>query len=284
MKPLKVKIYLKPREQRWADDWKNAMAAGMRRHGETVTMDEGPVRAGCDLMVTWGTRYASAFDIHTRAGDDVLVMERGYIGDREAWTSLAFNGLNGRGEFIVPEMDVDHVSRYYENFRHLILWQKPDPSPIRSKYALILGQVPGDKSLENIPNLEQWYLDRAQDLMDAGYDVLFRTHPVRPSIAPKGIELCKAPDLKTALAGAQLALAYNSNSLVDAVLSGTPAVCYDQGAMAAPVCTDSRVTDIRSPTANERREWGQRLAWCQWSMEEIRDGAAWDMLRTRYNS
>jgi len=73
-------------------------------------------------------------------GRDVLVMERGYIGDRTHWTSLGWNGLNGRAR--VPLAPADGGARFERNYSRLMHPYNP-----AGHYALIIGQVPGDASL-----------------------------------------------------------------------------------------------------------------------------------------
>lgn len=78
---------------------KRALAEGLRRHGISDL--------GQNVVVCWGWHTGRGYRAQ---GRDVLVFERGYIGDRFKWTSIAWNGLNGRGTF--PDYPDDGGARF----------------------------------------------------------------------------------------------------------------------------------------------------------------------------
>lgn len=222
-----------------------ALEEGLRRHG---ALDLGPNAVAC-----WGWRVGR---LHRARGRDVLVMERGYLGDRFFWTSIAWNGLNGRGTF--PEYPDDGGAR----FRRLGLDVKPWSG---GDYALIAGQVPGDMALGG-RNLTPWYAEQARRAsIEFGLPAKFRPHPlarrrgpVRPVLGAEMI----GGDMGAALSGAAIVLTFNSNLGVDALVAGKRATCDDPGSM------------IHGVTEWQREAWLHRLAWKQWSMDEIRSGEA----------
>lgn len=140
-------------------------------------------------------------------------------------------------------------------------------------YVLIMGQVPGDASLQG-RDMMPWYEQAARASAEKyGIPVQFRPHPLA---ARKGhMQSLKNAALSTgelseALSGAAVVVTFNSNSAVDSVLAGVPTVAVDQGSMAWDVA-GHEVGDCVTPS---RDAWASRLAWCQWSLEEIRSGAA----------
>lgn len=189
------------------------------------------------------------------AGHEVLVMERGYIGDRFTWTSLAWNGLNNRGTVYTPD-DSSRLHKFHAE--HL----KPLNEP--GEYVLIAGQVPGDMSLQGT-NLRPWY--EAQAAKDWGMPVKFRPHPLahkRGPVFPVRSAQTLKGSLADALDNAALVVTYNSNTGVDAVLAGKRATAEDPGSM------------IWGMT--DRQKWAEQLAWRQWTLDEIRDGSAWEIV------
>ncbi|WP_341706531.1 hypothetical protein [Halopseudomonas sp.] len=237
-----------------------ALAAGFEALGFDVTMTHGQV-SRTQHVACWGWRIGQKL---RAAGHDVLVVERGYLGDRFAWSSLAWNGLNGRGEFAAAP--VDGGERFREHFTM-------QPWKDGGEYVLLLGQVPGDASLQG-RDLMPWYEQTAERAAAAyGLPVRFRPHP---QTERKGIkqQLRNAVNsrctLEEDLAGAAAAITFNSNSAVDAVLAGVPAVTMDQGAMAWDV-TGHKVGELLKP---ERERWAAELAWKQWTLSEIESGAA----------
>lgn len=243
-------------------DWGAAFLAGLRSHGIQAEISERPEPA--DLQVFWGVRKQEAIKAQLAAGGEVCILERAYLGDRFAWCSVSFGGgLNGRGRFYGPFHD---GSRWDRHFAHLL-------QPWRSRphgYALILGQVPTDMSLQGINPTAIWR-KTADRLIEAGYRVKLRPHPQAPYVGLHGVEIAGG-SLSQAFEGAALAVGINSNSTVESVLAGVPTITLDDRAMAWPV-TGHDVREIITPV---REAWAQRLAWCQYSLEEIRSGYCWE--------
>jgi len=237
-----------------------ALAAGFEAIGFDVTLTHGQA-ARTQHVACWGWRLGQKL---RAAGHDVLVVERGYLGDRFAWTSLAWNGLNGHGEF--PAAPVDGGERFRQHF-------SMQPWKEGGDYVLLMGQVPGDASLQG-KDLMPWYEQTAERAAAAyGLPVKFRPHPLT---ARKGIkqQLRMATNsrgtLEEDLAGAAVAICYNSNSAVDAVLAGVPTVTADVGAMAWDV-TGHKLGEVAKP---DREQWAHDLAWKQWTLAEIESGEA----------
>jgi hypothetical protein len=259
--------------------WGGAFGEGLKRHGWFVT--HAPVPQSCDLLVMWGVRHQPWIAAQKAAGGEVCILERGYVGDRFAWTSVSFGGgLNGRGIFHMPG-DAD-ASRWERHFAQLMRpW---DPRPIcpsnrTSAYALLIGQVPGDNSLRGV-DIDAWYRDTAAEAARVGWPVRFRPHPVAVQRGIAG-DVAGAPtlagSLDEALAGAAACITWNSNTAVESVLAGVPTIACDEGSMAWPVCGHA-VGPIPSP---DRRPWVHWLAWCQWTIEEMRSGDCWAAVGAR---
>lgn len=245
-----------------------AMAEGLKRHGIDAPIQRSHERISAGVVVCWGWRMGLLMQ---RAARDVLVMERGYLGDRFAWTSLGWNGLNGRARFVTPE---DGGARFRRQFR-LAPWRAG------GDYVLIAGQVPGDMALGG-RDLAPWYAEAARDAARAyGLPVRFRPHPeaARLGRRPPAVPGASAATgtLAEALAAAAVLVTWNSNTAVDAVVAGVPAVAAERGSMAWPVAGHA-IGDRVTP---DREDWAARLAWCQWSLDEIRDGRAWEVVSTK---
>lgn len=234
----------------------SALAEGLAACGVQAEVSAGAVPAGATHVACWGWHHGRAL---RAAGFEVLVMERGYVGDRFAWTSLGWNGLNGRAQFpvVCPTHELPEIAQWRTG----------------GAYVLLLGQVPGDASLQG-KDLSYWYAQAAGEARKAyGLPVHFRPHPLSArrggAKAVAGTEPSTG-SLDEALAGAAVAITWNSNSAVDAVLAGVPTVAMDEGSMAWEV-TAHRIGDTVKP---ERAEWLQRLVDCQWALDEIRSGVA----------
>lgn len=240
------------------------MQAGLARHGVPVERFDGGYIPSADVVCCWGWRNGKVYRASER---QVLVAERGYVGDRFAWTSLGWNGLNGRATF--PTGD---GLRWEKHFAGLI-----QPWKSGGEYVLLAGQVEGDQSLAGV-NIKSWYAEAAAAMTAYGLPVYFRPHPeaVRrgQQTHVKGAPVLRG-SLADALSGAAVVVTYNSNTGVDAVLAGVPTVACDRGSMAWDV-TGHEIGETVTP---DRTEWAHRIAWAQWEMSEIADGTAWDAVR-----
>lgn len=241
-------------------DHQVALADGLKTHGITAVFSHG--NPDTKHVACWGWRMGKML---RDRGHEVLVMERGYLGDRFNWSSLAWNGLNNYGDFgEIPDDGGGRFRKYYT----LDPWREPG-----GDYVLLMGQVPNDASLRG-RNLMPWYESVGVIAADAyKLPVRFRPHP---NLAQKGIKQnprhCEKSfdDLDTAIANARVVITYNSNSAVDAVVRGVPAVTMDEGAMAWPVSGHVIGLELRP----NREKWAREMAWKQWRLEEIADGSA----------
>lgn len=236
-----------------------AMAAGLRAIGIDPVCATGSASATKHVAV-WGWRLGA---ILRKRGHEVLVMERGYLGDRFAWTSLGWNGLNGHASF--PEVEAS--PNRFDSVASLKPWKRG------GDYVLILGQVPNDASLQG-RNMMPLYADWAMKAANS-YEapVHFRMHPKALEKGHRQLvpgTVASSGSLDEALDRALVAICWNSNSAVDAVLAGVPTVTLDKGSMAWDV-TAHRIGDLHRPA---RETWAHRLAHRQWSLDEIRSGVA----------
>lgn len=233
-----------------------ALEAGLRALGVS---DFGP-----RVIVAWGWRQAAEY---RRAGWDVLVFERGYIGDRLGrYTSIGWNGLNGHAEW--PKYPDDGGARFRACGFSLAPWKAG------GAYTLLCGQVRTDAAVRGT-DMQRWYERSAEDARAAyGLPVRFRPHPgeIKRGIAQpvRGCETDRGP-LADSLAGAAHVITYNSNTATDALLAGCDTVAVDTGSMSYGV---SGAT-IGEPCKRDLREaWAHALAWKQWTLEEIASGKA----------
>jgi len=244
---------------------------GLGRHGIDAAIRNNRDYVPSDLAVFWGHRLNSAIQGQKKCGGDYLVMERGYCGDRIIWTSLGFNGLNGRAEFHNAGSPPD---RWLVHAHLMQPWRAP------GDYVLVMGQVAGDASIHGV-DIRGWYADAitaAEKVFDL--PIYFRPHPLARQQPPElGVKLLTG-ELSDALGRAQCAVTFNSNSGVDAILAGVPVIAVDKGAMVWPLARHHITAELVRP---DRSQWAFDLAYCQWTPDEIKRGIAWDHLKQRYD-
>lgn len=243
-------------------DHQDALAEGLSKFGVKAKRAHSFSQVDTKYVACWGWRKGK--ELRER-GYDVLVIERGYIGNRFLYTSLGWNGLNGHAEF--PEYPDDGGERFRAHDIKIKPWKRG------GEYALILGQVPNDASLKGM-DMIPWYEDMAREItLTHDIPVHFRPHP---DVKRKGIKqtvkgtMPSIGTLEEALSDAAFTVCYNSNSSVDSVLSGVPCVVGDKGSMAYEMCGKS-INEIIYPN---REKWAHKLAQTQWTIDEIKSGEA----------
>ncbi len=245
------------------------LAASLKRDGWQVTVTAPGGYQPADLVVFWGHRQRAIIAAQRERGLPYLVAERAYIGDRFHYTSLGYNGLNGRAQF--DNAHCTDPARFDQHFPGALKPMQP-----AGRTALVIGQVPNDAALVDVPgmNLDAWVRQmQAQIPKLMGLPVRYRAHPqVAPSLTT----------LEEDLADAAVCVTWNSNSGVIAALAGVPVIAMGPGSMAAPVASDH--LSLFYPDEQARRDWAARLAWCQWTPAEIADGTAWAHLRRRFQT
>lgn len=237
--------------------WADRVVAGLLRHGVEIV---GP-RMPADFAITWGVRNVAAF----RACPHVLVMERAYLGDRFAWLSLGWDGLNGRGNFCNAGVPDDRWRRYWRD-------QTVPEAPGRG--ALIIGQVHGDMATVGV-DVRQWAQQVAEELDACGVPWRYRAHPeALKRWQPQPFDSDPRP-LDQALAECDSVITYNSNVGVLAAMAGKRVTVEDIGAMAYEVAGKGWQNDR---SLGDRDEWGRKLSYCQWTPEETEAGEFWPTL------
>lgn len=260
---MKIVIYRHPSGHPKSTE--DAFAKGLTKHGLAAEFaEDANAPRDCDLAVFWGHKRLKVMAHQKKNGARYLVMERGYIGDRFYWTSLGFDGLNGRADFKNREMPEARFRKFFAQYMRP--WREA-----KGKYVLLMGQVPGDASLAGV-DIMAWYEGMSVAIKSAGHQLFFRPHPLdKHGLAPAGVNPIRG-ELAEVLRGAISVVTYNSNSAVDAIMAGVPAVAVDQGSMAWPVAGHTVSELERRP---DRMQWGSDIAYAQWAPWEIENGIAW---------
>ncbi len=188
---------------------------------------------------------------------------------------MSFGGeLNGRAEFRGPFHDPGRFDSLFGP--DLKNWNPPADG-----YALLMGQVPGDMSVRHV-DLGTWYRETKAALKERGWKVLFRPHPLadrRAGITDdyRVAQQADLADLGRALEGAAVVVTFNSNAGVDAVMAGRPVIALDRGSMVWEVAGH----DLDTVIMPSRSDWAKRLAWCQYTKDEMETGFCWEAVTCR---
>lgn len=242
------------------DTWFARAAKGAKACGDAVNMSAGFTTAA-DISACWGVKRSSARTALS-SGKPVVVFERAYLGDRFHWTAVGLNGLNGCADFRNAKVPEDRWQQWRGTMKP---WRQG------GDYALIVGQVMGDASLEG-ENPYEWAYARYREARRVYDKVLFRPHPLcKFKQRLPGVETHEGTD-SDALSRAAVVITHSSNMGVLAVMEGVPVVATGRHSMVTDLATQ-RVD--RPVTMPDREDWGRRIAYAQWTPDEIISGAAW---------
>lgn len=207
-----------------------------------------------DVCVIWNKtpRSRLTFEAARAAGAACIVAENGYAGlDDQGHRpyALALDGHCGSGRWYVGDES---------RLEALNLPFQPPREPTGNR-VLIVGQRGIGCPLMRSPH--NFVDDRVSILTKRGWDCLVRPHP--------GM---KAPErlLDDDLAQVDQVAVWSSNVATQALIQGLP-VFYG----APAIITAGAAKRTTAPfTEGERRIAFQRLAWAQWFIDEIENGAA----------
>lgn len=68
---------------------------------------------------------------------------------------------------------------------------------------------------------------------------------------------------------------YTSGSGIDAVLQGVPNIACDSGSMVYDV-SSKNISQVEKPYRGDKKEWTNKIAHCQWSIDEFESGECWE--------
>lgn len=207
------------------------------------------------------------------SGGRVLVLETGYInrgaGPQNHY-ALGWDGLNGRADFRNAGSPPDRAEKL-----GIELKERRYGSEV-----ILCGQVPWDASVD-FSDHQSWLRQSAGALLDWGYKVVFRPHPlaVLPNIP--GCSYSVGGALVNALHDAHCVVTFNSNSGVEAAIDGVPVIAVDQGAMVWPIANHSLMA-VQQPMLPNRQQWLNDIAYAQWTPDEMRSGEAWNHIARKH--
>ena len=164
-------------------------------------------------------------------------------------------------------------------------------------HILVALQLPGDASLRGA-DINDWALRTILDIrQNTGRFVVVRNHPLssqrafadHEELARKlllagvqnirfsdGAEVPWSDDLQNAYC----TVTYTSGLAIDSVVAGIPTIAYDPGNFAWSISSHSagEIDAVKMVSDDKVSAWLKKLAGCQWSQAEMRDGTAWQHL------
>lgn len=222
---------------------------------------------GCDLCVIYGMRHYGKRIIaeHERRGVPCVVVDLGYV--KRAMKSNGYEGywqVSKGGLNWLPESAND------DRWKELgISYPK---AKMGGDYLLLAEQTPNDASHGmDLPALNKWMENAVERCEDLGIPYKKRRHPMNRHIPDEEKPDCPIED---DLEGAFAVYCHNSNVGNDALLAGVPVICDDE-CVYDPIYKELAHTEIKPDLPYpEVKDYLHRLAYAQWTREEIATGKA----------
>lgn len=208
-----------------------------------------------DLVVVRGMRGRSTAVVDAYKDIPVLVLDAGYLKRDDGYCQIGLRALNQLPGFECP---ADRFEALGLNIA------KTGGNP--DGYTLVCGQIANDAAHGMDAHTHRTWL---REQMAAYENAVYRPHP-RGGIAIPGF-VGDSRVIDDALAGARLVVTYNSGTGHEALLAGVPVIAH------GPAAYDSLVGE-RLPSTEERLAYFNRLAYAQWTMDEIRTARCFDFV------
>jgi len=226
---------------------------GLAANGYRIISDRNYSPKAGDVLLIWNRNppQEKTALIYEAAGGTVIVAENGYLGDTKA---LAKWHHSGAGEWYVGPDN-----------RFTALGIDVKPWRTGGGHILVLPQRSiGEKGVAMPRNWLNNILPRLSKLTDR--PIIVRHHPGKNPAKPLEVELEEAWAAVTWASGAGL----------KAICAGIPVFHDYADWVGGPAATCT--FDLENPYLGDRTEMLHRLAWAQWSWEEIESGEAFKCL------
>ena len=197
-------------------------------------------------------------------GRDFYAIDTGYFGNWKAkyLHRVTKNALQNIGPII--ERPLDRAKSFGYKFNKFTKGKK------------ILICPPSLKVMEtfNQPNPEEWVQQIRKTLMR------YTTRPIEIRLKPNRTERITTKSIQAALADdVHCLITYNSIAAVEALMEGKPAIVL--GPNAAQSIAETNLENIETPKYPDRDTMDAfmaHLAYCQFTLEEMRSGFAWNTI------
>ena len=249
-----------------------AFADGLKRHKVEHFITGLETYRECDVAVVFGIGKKGVPASYPRGrilkeqkkrGLPYVILEKGFL-RRDEYFHVGWNGLNGNADF-------RNTNVYDDRWRKLGIPLETHKSP--GSHVLVCGQVPWDASVQHSDHVK-WCRDTIIELSDlTSREIRFRPHPALRGGFDYGLA-GSTRTLEDDLRGAWAVVTFNSNAAVEAAIKGIPVFAMDRGSMAYPIA-NKHLGQIHKPLLPARKMWASRLAYAQWTLDEIASGKTW---------
>lgn len=254
-----------------------AMIEGVRRHVPDADYRSSFNFKGPDhdvaLFYGFADGLRNIFNRYIEAGKKAVYIDLGWFHRRKKtrWDGYHKVVVNSR-----------HPTRYFQDIKHpddrfRKLGIEIKPWRDSGRHILIIGMSGKGAVAEGFqPQMwERRTIDQLRRLTKR--PLIYRPKPNWIGARPlPNAEFQRDVPLEEALKDCHAVVCYHSNVAVDAILSGVPAFC--QHGVASVMCDNDMARIERPAMPKGRKQWASDIAYCQWTMDEMKSGHAWQYL------
>tara|TARA_B100000745_G_C20144027_1_gene392299 strand:- start:842 stop:1714 length:873 start_codon:yes stop_codon:yes gene_type:complete len=243
-----------------------------------------------DVTVIWSVLWQGRMLGYKKIWDEcqlknkpIVVLEVGGIKRNETF-KVGINGVNREADFANQDVDGERWKKFNIELKP---WQSTGDT------IIICGQHHRSHQWRNNPTMNLWFEQQINEIRKhTNRPILVRPHPRNPvgldTSKWKNVS-CKPPqrdyntiddtDFKETLKHAWAVINYSSNPAMMAVFNGIPvfvsaqSLCYDVG--------NTNLSNINKPSMPDRNNWANKLAYTEWTTEEIKQGLPWRRIKKR---
>jgi len=283
---MKISVYTKfgPINSKKVFD---AFIESLKNAGDEVQLNEDK---NSDVAVIWSVLwqgrmigYQKIWNECQNKNKPVVVLEVGGIKRNETF-KIGINGVNREADFANQHVDAERWKKFNIELKP---WQST------GDIIIICGQHHRSHQWRNNPSMNIWFEQQINDIRKyTTRPILVRPHPRNPV----GIDLKKwknvsykppqrdyntidDTDFKEILKHAWAIINHSSNPAMTAVFNGIP-VFVSEASLSYDVGNTS-LANINNPKMPGRQTWANRLAYTEWTTEEIKQGLPWKRIKNR---
>ena len=264
-----------------------AFTQSLETAGEEIQLN---CNGNSDVTVIWSVLwqgkmkgYQSIWEECQKKNTPVVVLEVGGIKRNETF-KVGINGVNREADFANQTFDG-------ERWKKLNIELKPWRST--GDTIIICGQHHRSHQWRNNPTMNLWFEQQINEIRKhTDRPIVIRPHPRNPTgfdiskwknvtkvLPQRDYNTVDDTDFKETLKQAWAVVNYSSNPAMMSVFNGIPvfvseqSLCYDVG--------NTSLNNINNPAMPDRSNWANKLAYTEWTTEEIKQGLPWQRIKKR---
>ena len=260
----------------------DAFCRGVEAHGTAYAQlryNVPSVDEQYDVLVCCG--FEGAFRLKDAGiARNVVVIDACFIND---YRIAQYNEMR-LSSFTLCYLDDNNRAQYGNDNSPSDRWLLHDYQSLLNKwsgggYVLLTLQAPWD-AVFRTTNTN--YDDIAKQITDTGFDLRIRPHPTFKRAVVEGYEMIdlSKESIYESCKNALATVTVTSTTSIDSIFAGTPVVTLDDRCIARSVSMHS-INDLKNITYPDVEQWTYNLAYCQWSLEEMANGKAWNYLKPK---